>query len=294
MAFDCYIRRSTENDKVIFPKMFCRTDKEAEILGKQGKKIKSLEAERRAMNSVFRFMCQFYNDPIDESTIEFKRDYIHAVNISGDMVKQLAREPAIISIDPAIRLKETNDRTGIVVTKPLREQQQIVVLEATGKRISVDQLVDEIFRLTKTYYTERVLIETFHAQLWLVKILKDEMVKRGQYFTINEVKGSTRESKAARIRGLIPYYANHRVLHRIGLDDLEAELIQFPRSKHDDIIDALAYQILYWKEILTGDSKKFIIKHEPFTVDWFKSRMPKYNTAEEKIFKGIIKRRPTI
>ena len=120
------------------------------------------------------------------------------------------------------------------------------------------------------------------------------MLKRGQYFTIDEVRGSTKESKAARIRGLLPYYANNRILHRPGLGDLEAELIQFPRSKHDDIIDALAYQILYWKGVLTGANKKFALKHDPFTVDWFKSRVPKYSTPRDKIFKDIVKRRPRI
>jgi predicted phage terminase large subunit-like protein len=181
-----------------------------------------------------------------------------------------------------------------VVTKPLRKEKQIVILEAFGKRLSADQLVDEIFRLTRIYSTERVLIETFGAQLWLVKILQDEMIKRGQYFTITEVRGSTRESKAARIRGLLPYYANNRILHRPGLDDLEAELIQFPRSKHDDIVDALAYQILFWKEILSGDAPNRIKRAEPFSVDWFKSRIPKHQTVVEKIFKGIIRRRPSL
>ena len=48
--------------------------------------------------------------------------------------------------------------------------------------------------------------------------------------------------KETRIRGLIPRYANNDIYHIIGeCDDLESELIRFPRGKHDDVIDALAY-----------------------------------------------------
>lgn len=274
--------------------MFCKTDSECQEAGKKGIHLKSLEAEQRSMSDQYRFMCQYYNDPIDESTVEFKRTYITRADLSGDLAKQLERVQAIISIDPAIRLKETNDRTGIVVTKTLSETKQIIIMEAIGKRLSVDKLVDEVFRLTGIYKTERVLVETVAAQLWLVKILKDEMIKRGEFFTINEVRPSTRETKAARIRGLIPYYANGRILHRDGLAELESELIQFPRSKHDDIIDALAMQILHWRDVLHGTHATKFVKPEPFSIDWFKSKIPAHRTADEQIFKGIIKRRSSI
>jgi len=297
MPFDCYVRRAIEDDKVIFPKKFAKTDEDAEKHNK-GKSpnfhVKSLEAERTSMRSIFRYMCQYHNDPIDESTIEFKRSYIQRVKFTSDIMKQLDQEMAIISIDPAVRLKETNDRTGIVVTKPLPLLKQRVIMEAIGKRIPVDKVVQEIFRLVSIYKTERVLVETVAAQLWLVKILKDEMIKRGVYFTIDEVKPSTKETKVARIRGLLPYYANGRILHRDGLDDLEAELIQFPRARHDDIVDSLAMQILYWKELMPSGKFEKPKSKVPFSLDWFKSRLPKLHTAEEKIFKGLARRKPQI
>ncbi len=294
MAFDCYIRRAVEDDEVIFSKKFALNDIEADKHNKNKtpkQHVKSLESERASMRSVFRYMCQYMNDPIDESTIEFKRSYLHPVQFTGDVMRQLEQESALISIDPAIRLKETNDRTGIVVTKPLPDSKQRVVMEAFGKRLPVDKVVDEIFRLVTSYKTERVLVETVAAQLWLVKILKDEMIKRRIYFTIDEVKPSTRETKTARIRGLIPYYANGRVLHRSGLEDLEAELIQFPRSRHDDIIDALSMQILYWKELVEPGKIIQTTSKTPFSVDWFKSKLASQRTPKEQIFKGLLKRR---
>ena len=76
----------------------------------------------------------------------------------------------------------------------------------------------------------------------LMDLLQAEMRKRGKFFNIQEVKPDSNETKAARIRGLIPHYSNRRVYHMGTMYALEEQLIEFPRGQHDDIIDALAYQ----------------------------------------------------
>lgn len=81
----------------------------------------------------------------------------------------------------------------------------------------------------------------------MMTLLKKEMIKRGKFFTIEEYMPSTREKKATRIRGLIPYYAAGAVIHRHGLSDLENELLEFPRNTHDDLIDALSQGVNVWR-----------------------------------------------
>lgn len=72
--------------------------------------------------------------------------------------------------------------------------------------------------------------------------LVDEMRRRNIYLPIVELKAS--RSKEERIEGLIPRYANGSIYHLTQCpyrEELEEELMRFPRGKHDDVIDALAY-----------------------------------------------------
>lgn len=134
----------------------------------------------------------------------------------------------------------------MVVTK-ITSDKLVYVVEAQQKRFSPNDLIKETFRMVEIYNVSKVLLETTSAQILFLDLFKAEMVKRNKFFAIEEVRSSTKETKAMRIRGLIPFYANGMVLHKPGLVDLEDQLMQFPRNTHDDIIDALSQQVPFWK-----------------------------------------------
>jgi len=68
-------------------------------------------------------------------------------------------------------------------------------------------------------------------------LLKEEMRKRGEYLIIKPLKWES--DKISRITvSLEARYANNVIFHRHGMGELEDQLIQFPYSAHDDIIDA--------------------------------------------------------
>lgn len=71
-------------------------------------------------------------------------------------------------------------------------------------------------------------------------MLNEEMRKRQKPIPVTEIKHKTKESKEMRIRALVPRYEWGLIYHKQGLYDLELELLQFPRSSHDDIVDSLA------------------------------------------------------
>ena len=65
----------------------------------------------------------------------------------------------------------------------------------------------------------------------------------GVYLPIEDLKHNS-TAKEVRIRGLIPRYSSQSVFHIEGqCKDLENELLMFPKGRHDDQIDALAYQL---------------------------------------------------
>lgn len=278
--FDVYIRRAVERDKAIFPSKFKLDGPDDDVVG-----IKSL-AQLRISKGDYEYSCQYLNDPIDESTVEFKRHWIREFEWSDELVEKLQKATTTLSVDPAFRLKETNDFSGLVLTK-VTPDNTVYILEAQAKKINAKQLVEEIFKLVTTYRPTRILVETVSAQILLVELLRDEMKRRNDYFVIDEVQPNTKETKAMRIRGLVPHYANGRILHRPGLFDLETQLLEFPRGIHDDILDALAYQVPYWK----AGSVSTPVKSNEGTYGWWQKHTPKLKNPSANLFKDLIRPR---
>ena len=244
-GFDVYIRKVVENGQVIFPEAFCLTEEERVAALEKGEKLESIERLKKTNRA--KFYGQYLNDPLDEEMLEFKREFFQQFSPSPELSAKLQQVPALISVDPAFRLKQHADFTGIAVSKVLTDN-NVYILEAKGIKATPKMLVDEIFNLVKMYgNVYKVLVETVTSQIMLMDLLQDEMKKRNVFFIIEEVKPDSNEVKAVRIRNLLPHYANRRIFHAPHLVALEEQLIEFPKGAHDDIIDALAYQVKYWR-----------------------------------------------
>ncbi len=280
MAFDCYIRRAEENGKAIFEKEYCRTDKEQAVLASLGIHKKSLETLKR---NPAQYASQMNNDPLDDDLIEFKREWMIRLERTQELMNKLSKVAPIMSIDAAFRLKQTNDFTGICVSKSLSDG-TVYILEAKQIKVNAADLVEEVFRLVSVYHPHKVLIETVSAQILLVDLLKNEMKKRSTWFVIEEVKTSTTETKTMKIRGLIQYYSNGCIYHLGNLVDLESQLLEFPRGTHDDIIDSLSMQIPFWKFQPSPKLKPVDVEG---TFDWWKKRTHQPRTGIDKLFNDL-------
>lgn len=287
MSFDVYIRKAVENGKVIFPGNaktygFCLTCDEH----KNGEKLKCLACLRKS-KSAHGFASQYLNDPIDLETVEFKPHWFRRYELTPELRTKLQNTKALISIDPAVRLKETSDYSAIVVTKQLPDG-HIYVVDAIQKKMSPTDLMNEVFKLVAFHSAYKVILETTAAQVLFLDLFKREMVTRKSFFSIEEVINSTRETKAARVRGLIPYYENGMIYHRFGLIELEDQLQQFPRNTHDDIIDALAHQVKFWGGVKT--SKVYHDDSPHGSLNWWKKQTPKSgNDKFDKLFGDLIR-----
>lgn len=266
MAFSVYIRKAVENGKIIFPIKYCASCSDHQ----NGEELKCLEC-LKGSKTPHSFSSQYFNDPIDADSVEFKTEWVQKFQFTSEITNQLNRTPAIMSIDPAVGLKGSNDYTGIVVTKVLPDN-HIYILEAQQKRMSPPQLIAEVFKLKNMYNARKVLLETTSAQMIFMGAFKQEMVRRKEFFTIEEVGRTTKETKAMRIRSLIPFYSNGMILHRHGLNDLEYQMLQFPRNTHDDILDALAHQVPFWK---AGHKASVKTDSAPYmSMNWWKKQYP--------------------
>jgi len=220
-AKEVLIRRVLdEQGKPIFPQKFTHEH------------IAALKAEKGS----YEFNAQYNNDPVSEEEADFKRDWF----------KYYSRPPEhgaiYITIDPAATTKDTSDFTGIVVNSV--HNGTWYLLEAYHTKLNPTELVDELFYLQEKYRARLRTVgieETMFTQALDYDITR-KMQETGKWFTVEKVKHRGRK-KESRIRSLIPLFERGNISLNERSQDLEEELMRFPAAAHDDILDALAYQL---------------------------------------------------
>lgn len=274
--FDCYIRAVVEQDCLLFPEDFCFTKTTPEDQDK-----KALD-EIQAMLGPYLYAGNYYNNPVSDDLVEFKEEWFHNY-VYEEVKEKLKTAKCIISVDPATKNKESNDPTGIIITK-VDQDGYVYIIEAKAKKLLPNQLIDEIFNLVEIYTPDVVTFEMVSSEILWEPLFQQEMKIRNKHFRFEKHEPGTKESKPIKIRKLIPHYARGQILHKPGLVELEKQLREFPRNGHDDLIDALQAQIIYWK----GTTTTQITKIEKYSQKWWdllrKNNATSSGTAVEKLF----------
>ncbi len=218
----------------------------------------SLEELKRQKGSS-EFACQYMNSPTDEETAVFKRawfKYYEDSDLHGLKLNYF------MAVDPAISQEKEADFTAIV-TVGVDIYNNLRIINLVREHYNPTQLINKLFDLYEVYYPLAIGLEEVAFQKTLRFFLSEEMRRRNIYLPIKELKLDSRVSKEMRIRALEPRYENGTVLHSKSLgsiDDLEDELLRFPRGQHDDLIDALAYTL----QLAFQPKKKVTEKHNKY------------------------------
>ncbi len=195
-----------------------------------------LDDQKRKQGSRI-FSAQYLNEPVDDESATFKRRDIQRIDI-----EKLDGRPInwYLSVDPSYE-GEYSDYAAFVVAG-MDYMRQMYVRHVTRSKMTYKGIIDEIFSLYSQYLPKLVVLETIGTQKSIEFELANQMKIRSAWLPLKEVQGM-RRSKEERIRGLAPFYEFGRIFHVRGcpqVDELEYELIHFPRGKHDDCVDALA------------------------------------------------------
>lgn len=202
---------------------------------------------------------QYLNNPIDSEAADFKVDWIKYYAPGTPHPASL-----YLTVDPAISLSRDADYTAMLVAGQF-EDKRIRVVDYLHERLVPSELVDRVFTLVEKWKLHRVGIETFAFQKTLKYEIQRQQRERNIFFSIDELgkshagRGEPALSKEARIRRLQPYFEQGLVEIRSDMSSLVDELLAFPRGKHDDLIDALAYQLDYIRPI-AGSAPVKIVK----------------------------------
>lgn len=200
----------------------------------------TLDKLRREKGS-YEFSSQYLNTPVDDEMAEFRSEWITKFDYD-----ELAQKPydVYVSVDPA--LSQDNDRSdysGFVVNA-VTSSGRWHILEAYRRRVNPTSLIDEMFSL-KRRYGDTLKAMGVEKTAFLVGLKPTiEMREQSENVRLNIVEVSpARRNKEDRIRALIPLFERGDIHISYRSQELEDEIRTFPRSKTDDVLDALAYQL---------------------------------------------------
>jgi predicted phage terminase large subunit-like protein len=222
--------------------------------------LERLEEIKRSQG-IYIFTNQYLNKVIPTELQTFKRDWLKIYT------RVPRRVNTFMAIDPALSEADTADNTGIVVVD-VDAQNQRYVRYAKRHRVNPTELIDLIFRLHAQFNTTAIGVEQIAYQKALLYFLDQEMRRRNTILPVEGIKYPPTKSKQTRILSLVPYFEYGRMLLNQGLQELEQELLEFPRGRHDDLIDALA-QIDYLAYPPT-DKEEFKKPHSQHHADYEK------------------------
>lgn len=207
--------------------------KDGKLLFPQRLDSEFLRKAKRDMGSQF-FANQYLNVTFPSEDAPFKREWFRYYE------KLPVKDKFTFAyIDPAISTEDNSDFTGLVVLDVDASGRRYVRV-AQRYKINPTKIIDLIFRVHKQFEPMLIGVESVAFQKAIHYFAAEEMRRRNVFPRLCEVKPETTKTKETKILGLVPLIEFGNYYFGEGLDDLETELLEFPKSKHDDLIDSLA------------------------------------------------------
>lgn len=220
-----------EEGKPTWPDKYVLTD--AECVGTN--KV-SLEDKKKQLGSQV-FNAEMMNQPIDEESQEFFKTNFKYKTME-EVLQMTTRK--FITVDTALSKKSEDDSTGII--KNYVDKNNNWYLDGQEYRINSKALIDLIFIWHSEGFELIGIEETAYLEA-IKPFFDEECRKRNKFPHIVPLKHGG-IMKETRIRGLIPRYETGSIYHIIGrCEKIEEQLLRFPKSIHDDVIDAAQYQL---------------------------------------------------
>lgn len=181
---------------------------------------------------------EFLNIPIDDSVAYFKK---------GDFLAQTDDEKNLklnfyITADLAISEKERADYSVFVVGG-VDEAKRLHIVNVIRARMDGREIVDTILALQRAYEPECFGIEEGQISKAIGPFLQEEMLSSNVFATIYPMKHMSQD-KPTRARAIQARMRAKSVKfdkHADWFPMLEEEMTRFPRDRHDDQVDAMAW-----------------------------------------------------
>lgn len=141
----------------------------------------------------------------------------------------------------------------MVVTGTTSDRQyKVLVLDEVQASFTTDELLNKIFAMAQRWKVRMIAVEDVLFSVLYQHILETEMIRRGLRYRVEGVK-TRQQQKEDRVRALVPYMANGRLLLGKQMDALRKMIERFPSAKDYHSLDALAHGISVWRRSAGSD-----------------------------------------
>lgn len=204
---------------------------------------------------------EYLNYPIDD-TIAFFRKEDFLPYKEDEVESRKASLKNYVAVDLAISEKARADWSVFVVGS-LDEQGTLYIRDVIRGRMDAKEIVDTFFSLYKRYDPEMFTIEGSMIEKSIGPFLYEQMSKRNLYFTVNtENPTKDKETRARSIQARMRAGTVRFNRNADWYSELEQEMRQFPKSRHDDQVDAIAWLGLTLDKMVEAPTAQEIAESE--------------------------------
>lgn len=184
------------------------------------------------------FAAAFLNEPVPENGSYWSKSHF---------VYQQLETPGnhrILSIDPAVTTNNKSDFTAMAVVKYANSLDMFEVMDVQQVKMQGQNLRNKILALVGLYNITEIIIETnqggdlYTNDMGILYDIPGVKIRKVHY--------GNGESKETRAEWALVEYQKGKVVHSKSMNDLEVQMMAFPQSPKDDMVDSLTtviYQI---------------------------------------------------
>jgi predicted phage terminase large subunit-like protein len=208
----------------------------------------------------------YLNIPIDESLAYFKRsDLKDFTDVDRELLKQKEWKKQFnfyVGTDLAVSTAELADWSVFVIAG-MDVNGALYIFKVIRERMDSQEIVETLLGIHQVYNPIAISMERGQIEKAIGPFLRERMVSSNTFPTILPITPSV--DKAQRARSIQARMRAGAVKFDKAADwylDLEDEAALFPRGKHDDQVDALAYVGLILDKMVEGRSIREIEQEE--------------------------------
>lgn len=179
------------------------------------------------------FSSQYENDPTDQKTAPFKREFLQFWDTLPTPMNLYTL------VDLAISDAKKACETAILVVGYSLEGNLYVVEDASGI-LTPDNTVESLYRIDFQYGGPPMGVERMQLEKAMRYWLNQAAERKGKMLTYYELRPDMDKHRRI-VSNLQPMWEQRRIFLKPGMQELESQFLRFPRYSMRDRIDAMAY-----------------------------------------------------